>query len=157
MENQYAVQRKSMMRQVVPCCWDVEQQRLRSWRQHERVGIYEIVALEELSCMSFELDIWFLLPSTWLHVVAHTVSLGLCLYLGEIWTCRSSCGFQQVFVKKTCDSSCYSWNEAQTKKGSFFTLIWKPSQIHGLGEWHQACSSFLFVVCMWPGPGLESW
>lgn len=52
---------------------------------------------------------------------------------------------------------CYSWNEAQTKKRSFFTLIWKPSQIHVLGEWHQACSSFLFVVCMWPGPGLQSW
>lgn len=66
--------------------------------------------------MSFEGDIWFLLPSTWLHVVAHTVSLGLCLYLGEIWTC----GFQQVFVKKTCDSSCYSWNEAQTKKKVIF-------------------------------------
>lgn len=42
------------------------------------------------------------------------------------------------------------------KKGSFSTLIWKPSQIHGLGEWHQACSYFLFMVCMCPGPRLES-
>lgn len=62
-----------MMCQVVPCCYDAEQQRFR--RQHEGVEIYEIVALQELCCVSFELDIFHLTSQCGTHSISQALPL----------------------------------------------------------------------------------